>query len=338
LGYAFGQLMYGPIANRFGRKIALYVGLLIAAIGSLISIISSPIHSFGLLIIGRFVEAVGASGGLVVCMAIINDFYFETQARKIMGALMLAFAIMPGLANLIGGTLVQFLGWQSCFYFLFLYGVFLIYFTYRLPETALTHDLGALEYEHIAQNYIKNFQIKKLLGFAAISGFSTACIYVFGIEGPFVAIHFLHLQPAIYGMSAMLPYVGALIGALIMMRLSAFNPLSVIQFAIGIEVTAALLMLTLFIFFQLTLWAMLLPMTLFFIGHPILSGTSLTVSMQQTPDKSNGSAVVNFASMCTPVLMTFTLGILHTSHAWIMPIIFLISLFLMSVTYRKSLK
>jgi DHA1 family bicyclomycin/chloramphenicol resistance-like MFS transporter len=118
LGYALGQLIYGPIANRYGRKIGLYIGIAIATLGSLFSILSSPADSFTLLITGRFLEAIGSSAGLAISFAMINDFYFETQARKITGLLMLAFAIVPGVATAVGGILVQYIGWRACFYFL----------------------------------------------------------------------------------------------------------------------------------------------------------------------------------------------------------------------------
>src|SRR3990167_1266826 len=220
LGYAFGQLIYGPLANRFGRKHAIYVGIMIATIGSIFSIFSSPLESFHLLVWGRFLEAIGASAGLAVSVAMINDFYFEADARRIMGLLMLAFAIIPGFAVTIGGILVQFLHWQSCFYFLLLYGLVLIIPAIQLPETNLTPDIHALKYNHLFYNYFKHFKIKKLMGFSSIAGFSGACVYVFGAEGPFIGIHLLHIQPAVYGLLALTPYLGTLAGSIIVVRLS----------------------------------------------------------------------------------------------------------------------
>src|SRR3990167_443019 len=114
LGYAIGQLIYGPLANRYGRKIALYIGIAIATLGSVFSILSSPIESFSLLITGRLLEALGSSAGLAISFAMINDYYFEEQARKMTGLLMLAFAIVPGVATAVGGILVQYLGWRAC--------------------------------------------------------------------------------------------------------------------------------------------------------------------------------------------------------------------------------
>ena len=333
LGWAIGQLIYGPLANRYGRKKAIYIGIVIATLGSIFSIISSPLESFRLMVFGRFLEATGASAGLAVSIAMINDFYFEIDARRIMGLLMFAFAIIPGIAVAIGGALVQFLHWQSCFYFLLFYGLILIYPAHRLPETNTTPDINALKLHHVFHNYCKHFQIKKLMGFSLIAGFSIACVYVFGAEGPFIGIHLLHIQPAIYGILALTPYFGSLLGSLIVVRLSKINPLLVIKIAFCFEITASIIMFILFSFHLISLTTMLIPMGIFCIGHPIIGATTISLSMQQTNDKSNGSAIINFTSMCIPVSMTLLLSIIHSQDAVVMPLIFLISLILMTCTF-----
>ncbi|OGV28323.1 MAG: hypothetical protein A3E88_02695 [Legionellales bacterium RIFCSPHIGHO2_12_FULL_35_11] len=333
LGYAFGQLIYGPLANRFGRKKAIHVGIVIATMGSIFSIMSSPLESFHLLVWGRFFEAVGSSAGLAVSIAMINDFYFAEDARRIMGLLMIAFAIIPGLAIAIGGVLVQFIHWQSCFYFLLLYGLMLIIPTMLLPETNLVPDISALKFDHLLKNYFKHFKIKKLIGFALLPGFSGACVYVFGAEGPFIGIHLLHVPPAIYGILALTPYFGTLLGSIVVVRLSKINPLSVIKIAFCFELIASVIIFILFALHFISLATMLIPMGFFCFGTPLIAATCVSLAMQQTEDKSNGSAVLNFTSLCVPVLMTFLLTAIHSQQAIVMPIIFLIGMTLMASSF-----
>ncbi|MDP1573453.1 MAG: MFS transporter [Coxiellaceae bacterium] len=333
LGYSIGQLIYGPLANRYGRKKALYTGIIIATLGSIFSILSAPIESFSVLILGRFLEAIGSSAGLAISFTIITDYYFENDTRKIMGLLMLAFAIVPGIAVAAGGILVQYMGWHACFYFLLAYGLLLIYPTYHLPETLSAVDLHATRFKKIVKNYKNKFLNKKLIGFAIITGFSSACVYVFGAEGPFIGIHLLQIPPALYGLLGLLPYIGTLIGSLIGVRLSLYNPMSVIKFAYTIECVATLCMLVLFLLKVVNLWTLLIPMGIFCVGHPIIAATCGSMSMQQDPDKSNTSAVLNFVAMGMPVLMTLLLSILHVSSAWVMPVIFMIGLFGMLFSY-----
>lgn len=333
LGYAMGQLIYGPLANRHGRKFALYCGIFIASLGSLFSILSSPIESFSLLILGRFLEAIGSSAGLAISFAMINDFYFEKEARKITGLLMLAFAIVPGVATAVGGSLVQYFGWRSCFYFLLCYGLLLLIPTYRLPETLVKKDPEATQFKKIIFTYWRNFTNKKLVGYACVAGFSSACVYVFGAEGPFIGIQLLHVPPALYGIVGLTPFIGTLIGALIIVKLSAFNPHTVFKSAFLIEATATVILFSFFITGHVSLLTMLIPMGFFCVGHPIIGGTILPLSMAQSEDKANASAVMNCAACSMPVIMTFLMGKLHVHAAWIMPVIFLIALFLMINVY-----
>lgn len=338
LGYAVGQLIYGPIANRFGRKPAFYLGITIATLGSLFSILASPVESFHLLILGRLLEALGASAGLVICITVIHDFYYPDQARRITSLLMLAFAIVPGVAIAIGGMLTEYIHWQACFYFLLLYGLVLLYPAYNLPETIQVPDKQALNYQHIFENYKKLFRNKKLVGYALCSGFSSACIYVFGAEGPFIGIHLLHVSPATYGFLGLTPFIGTLVGSLVVIRLNNVDPIRVLKIAFVIELSAALLMFFFFVFHYVTLFTLLILMGLFCLGHPLMAGTAISLAMRQTEDKSHGSAVTNFVAASMAVLITFLLGILHIATAWIMPAIFLISLFFMLCVYILFLK
>ncbi|OGT36133.1 MAG: hypothetical protein A3F11_10300 [Gammaproteobacteria bacterium RIFCSPHIGHO2_12_FULL_37_14] len=334
LGYAIGQLIYGPLANHYGRKFSLYVGISIATLGTLFSIVSSSLNSFSLLIAGRFLEAIGSSAGLAISFTIINDFYFEAQARRITALLMIAFAIVPGMAIAIGGVLVQYVSWRACYYFLLFYGLLLLYPAHLLPETLVTKDLDATHFKNIFVNYKDKFINKKLIGFACLSGFSSACMYVFGAEGPFIGIHILHVKPAMYGFLAFTPYIGTLIGSVIIVRLSQLNPIFLIKTAFIIECVASLIMFFLFISHVITLYALLIPMGIFCIGNPIIGATAASISMSQSVDKANASAVMNFANICMPVLMTFILGAMHTKTGVVLPIIFLIALFFMTCVYR----
>ncbi len=338
LGYALGQLIYGPIANRLGRKPAFLIGIAIATLGSLFSILSSPVDSFHVLIIGRFLEALGASAGLVVSFTLINDFYYPKKARYITGLLMLAFAIIPGVAIAVGGVLTQYIHWQACFYFLLAYGLVLIYPAATLSETMTRRDHHALHYQYLFKNYGKMFLNKKLVAYALCSSFSGACIYVFGAEGPFIGIHTLQIPPATYGLLGLTPYIGTLLGSLITIRLTKINPIRVMKIAFLCELIAAIIMFVCFAFHLITLTTLLMPMALLCVGHPILSSTALSLAMTQTEDKGNGSAVMNFCAMSMPVVMTLLLGVLHTGEAYVMPLIFLISLFLMLGVYVLLLR
>lgn len=333
LGYAVGQLLYGPIANRYGRRTAFFIGIIIATIGSLLSILSAPFESFSLLLAGRFLEALGACAGLVVSVTVISDFYTPRGVRRIMSWIMLGFSIMPGIAIFVGGFIAAYLNWRYCFYFLLIYGLALTWPVWRLSETLQKADPDALKRKQVFAHYLAVFKNKRLLAMAACTGFSSACLYVYGAEGPFIGIHILGMNPAIFGTLALTPYLGALVGSLINSKLSDVNANRLLVMAFLFELIATLIMLFCFLSRDISIWLMILPMLLFCLGHAFLVPITYAKAMEDEEDKSNGAAVLGFIAVSMPVLITLLLSQIHIQKAWIMPVLFLISLCLMLIVY-----
>jgi DHA1 family bicyclomycin/chloramphenicol resistance-like MFS transporter len=96
IGYALGQLVYSPMANRYGRKPALYVGIGLQIISSLACVLAGVLHVFWLLVIARFLQALGSGVGLKMSYTLLNDCYEPKVAGQKISYLMLAFAITPG--------------------------------------------------------------------------------------------------------------------------------------------------------------------------------------------------------------------------------------------------
>jgi Bcr/CflA subfamily drug resistance transporter len=337
LGYALGQLIYGPIANRLGRKPAFYIGIAIATLGSIFSIIASPVESFSLLVVGRFLEAFGSSVGLVVCLTIINDFYYSHQARKITSFMMFAFAIVPGVAVTVGGLLTEYLHWQSCFYFLLVYGLLLLYPSITLPETIIKYDPKALHSRYMLKNYWKMLRNKRLVAYAICYGCTAAINYVYSAEGPFIGINFLHFSPSMYGLLALIPFTGTALGSLICVKTAnTFSANAILTFGIICEVLGALIMLLCFLLHLISSFSLFGPMFLILIGHACLCINCATLGIAQDEDKANASAVVNFLSVGMAVVFTLLLGILHSHSVFILPAMILTILVIMIFTYQLA--
>lgn len=338
VGYALGQLVYGPLANRYGRKPAFYIGIVIATLGSIFSILSSPTHSFALLLVGRLFEAIGSSAGLIIAFTIIADFYYPEQSRRIIAYMMMAFAIVPGVAVFIGGFIAQYLNWESCFYFLLFYGLVLFYPAYILPETISHIDHGATKITRIHRAYTEVFCNWPLVRYAFIFGGSAILAYVFSADGPFIGIHDLGYSSANYGMLALLPTIGMLIGAVLSAQMTAhYSSRSLIYFGMVCEVVGAVAMLVLFVAHYITMVTLLVPMSLIYFGHAYVGGNAASSAIYFAIDKANGSAVMNFIGMSMTVIGTFALAMIPNKSPYIMPSIFLVSLLMMFIM-QLSLK
>lgn len=332
LGYACGQLLYGPLANRYGRKPAFYIGICIATLGSLFSILSSPFNSYPLLLLGRLLEALGSSAGLVLSYTIIADFYYPEQTRRIISYIMLAFAIVPAVAVFLGGLIVQYLNWQTCFYFLLAYGLFLIIPAYTLPETLISKDLEAIKLIRIHRSYLQVFKNLPLVRYSIMAGCTSTIIYIFSAEGPFIGIHLLGLSASHYGSLATLPSIGMLVGSVLAIHLSQrLSANRLIFFGILVDLIGAGSMLLLFVTHHVNMLTLLGPMGLLLVGHALISSNSSSSAMFFAADKANGSAVLNFVCLIFCVMGTFTLSFFHTIEAYIMPSMFLICILFLSI-------
>ncbi|HEA4198339.1 TPA: MFS transporter, partial [Legionella pneumophila] len=151
VGYAIGQLVYGPTANRYGRKKTLYIGIGLQIISSLLCVLAGMISMYPLLVLGRFLLALGSGVGLKMTFTLVNECYEPQLAAQKTSYLMLAFAIAPGLSVALGGILNSHYGWESCFYAGTVYGAILLAMVRQLPETQKNLQLEAFQMKHLLQ-------------------------------------------------------------------------------------------------------------------------------------------------------------------------------------------
>ncbi len=322
IGYAIAQLIYGPIANSYGRKKAYYIGITSATIGSLLSIGSSHFESFKVMLAGRFLEALGMGASFVITYIIINDYYYPKQSRKIISYLMTATAIVPAIAIGIGGFLVEYVNWQSCFYFLLFFGIFLLIVAKNLPETSIILK-GRLESKKIIYDYFLAFKNNYLVITALGSSIPSTGIYIFIAEGPFIATNNLHLSPSSYGLFSMIPYIGTLIGALLSIRLSESDIKleKIIITAYVLQIISVTIMFVLFLLGIITIYSLLIPMLFFMLAGTIILSNLAAVATVELTDKATANAVLMFIVIGMPVIFTLILGNIHTFSALILPVL-----------------
>lgn len=342
LGYAIGQLIYGPLANRFGRKPAFFIGVFISTLGSLFSILSEPFQSFSLLIFGRVLEALGSSAGLVISFTIINDHYYPEQSRRVVAYMMLSFAIIPGIATFIGGILVTHFHWISCFYFLLLYGLLLGVAASSLKETATSLSKHALRFKQIKKSYVIAFKNNLLRSFTFFFGLSGMCVYIYAATTPFITINYLKISPQTYGLYGLLPYIGTALGSLVSARLSSILSVkTLMKIGLIIDVIVSLALGMFFYFNFINLWILILCGFCFMFGNCIIVGNGASVATSKVDDKAMASAVMNFINVSMPMLGTFVIALIPGSALLKLPLSFfcamiiMINMWIFSIRHNK---
>jgi MFS family permease len=324
VGYAIGQLIYGPIANRFGRKPALYIGISLQIISSLLCAEAGTLHIYSLLVVGRFLLALGSGVGLKMTFTLINETYEPAIASQKLSYLMIAFAIAPGLGVMLGGILNTYFGWTSTFYAGAVYGVILLLLTMRLPETKKIVDLDALQFNHLITAYVSQFKNLQLISGGLLMGGATCFVYIFAALAPFIAIDMLHMSSANYGAANLLPPIGLVLGSLLSAQLAKNYPAQkIIRLGIIIAVLGSIAML-LFTLLKLPGLVMIfIPMMLCYFGLALVFANTSTIAMSNVSDKAHGSAVMNFTNMGLVTIVLLSLGFANTTIL-LMPIVFIL--------------
>lgn len=339
IGYALGQLLYGPIANRYGRKPALYAGILLQILSSLACVIAGKLHNFDLLIVARFALALGSGVGLKMTFTLVNECYEPKAASKKVAYLMLAFAITPGLAVALGGILTTHFDWMSCFYALAIYGIILLLLTTRLPETLASLDKNAFNLRHLSKAYGAQFKNISLLSGGILMGACTGFVYLFAAEAPLLAINLLGMSTAEYGLANLLPPIGLALGSICSAKLTDRHDLStMIKIGIVIATLGSLLMLTASLLHLSPWYSLFITMVLIYFGLSFIMANASALAMSHVKDKAHGSAVMSFMNMGFATLLVLSLGWfpLHSITLPSMYLALVVLMFLINTTLRKD--
>lgn len=134
VGLSIGQAFYGPISDRFGRKLPLYVGVFLYIAGSIMAALTPSLEG---LVAARFVQGIGGCAGMVIARAIVRDLFDERDSARMLTTLMLVMGLAPILAPIAGGQLLTAFGWQSIFWVLTGFGVFCLALTVLVLRESL---------------------------------------------------------------------------------------------------------------------------------------------------------------------------------------------------------
>ena len=331
LAYAFGQLPFGPLANRYGRKPAFMMGIMLQIIGSFFCILASFNHHFAFMLAGRCLMALGSAVGLMMGFTLLNDFYPPEEARPMAAKMMMAFAIMPALSVATGGFLCDTFGWAACFYFLAGYGLLLgLTLHVKLDEPQFDR-LKALHPTLILKGWLQAAGHKKLTKYAAIMGGCACIIYAFSAIGPFIGIKIIGLSESQYGLFSMLPSFGILIGSWLCQALNKrYEGDTVIRMGTLFSIGMALIMLVGFLV-HVNVYNLFLCMFLINIGETLVISNASLIASSAIQDKANASAVMNFINMGIGFLGIYLIQSLPQTWVGLLPGSLLFFLTLMAV-------
>ncbi len=217
VGFALGQISYGPISDWYGRRSGLLVALCCYCAGSLICLFAPSID---VLIGARVLQAFGGSGAIVLARAVVRDFYSGARAGKELSMMGLVMAFGPVSAPLIGGALHALFGWRSAFAALLAFGLALTLTVARkLPETLSEKPDVRMSLSSMLSGYrdlirIRDFNLYLMIGAASYTGLIAWLAAV-----SFIYHNRFGLTPLMLSVSISASAVGYLVGTSIATRI-----------------------------------------------------------------------------------------------------------------------
>jgi DHA1 family bicyclomycin/chloramphenicol resistance-like MFS transporter len=309
LGFTFGQIIYGPLADSFGRKPTIYIGLFIFVIGDILSIIS---HDFRIMLIGRFLQGFGAASPGIVSMAVIRDLYKGREMARVMSFIMTIFIIIPVIAPSIGQAILLIASWRVLFEIFLSAALIATIWTFlRLPETLKPQDVRPFNLPTIWKDFCTVISNKITLGYTICAGlvFSALIGYLTSSRQIFQDYFQVgDLFPLYFGISALSIGASSIINSAIVRK---YGMKLICHHALIVMIAMSVLFLALSIFQsnQILLWQFMIFAVITFFCLGMLFGNLNALAMEPMGHVAGvASAVIGCLSSGISVIVGSAIG------------------------------
>ena len=197
IGFSLGQLLWGPISDKYGRRAPVAAGLILFVMGSAGCALAMSAWA---MIVWRVLQAVGACAGVVLARAMVRDLYERDRAAKMLSTLILIMSISPLIGPLIGGQILALSSWRAIFWLLVVIGMTTLVSLSALPETLPPGRRNPKPLGRALAGYSELLRHRRLLGYAGSGGFFYIGIFAYIGGTPFAYITFYHVRPQLYGL------------------------------------------------------------------------------------------------------------------------------------------
>ena len=281
LGFALGQLLYGPMADSLGRKPVILGGTLVFAGAAVACALAQTIDH---LIFMRFLHGLAAAAASVVINALMRDIYPKEEFSRMMSFVMLVTTIAPLVAPMAGGAVLVWFSWHAIFWILALAALLasaMIFFF--IDETLPAEHRQKFHIRTTIGNFASLFRHKRVLSYMLASGFSFAGMFSFLSAGPFVYIELNHVSPQHFGyyfaLNIVFLFALTIINSRFVRRVGALNMFRAglwIQFVMAVWLVVSA-------FLGVGFWALVIGVAAFVGCVSMISSNAMAVILDEFP-------------------------------------------------------
>lgn len=208
IGMALGQLFYGPLSDRMGRRPAILIGCVVYVAASLACTLAPSINW---LIAGRFAQALGCCAGMVVARAVVRDRYDHRDSARIFSLLVLVLAVAPLVAPTVGGWLAAVFSWRAVFLALALFGTAVgVAVWFRLDESRSAETEAKARGESVIGGYRDLLSNRRLVGYTLVSACNGATLFSYIATAPDLVIDIWGFSQGQFGLIFAIIAVGVI--------------------------------------------------------------------------------------------------------------------------------
>jgi len=323
LGLSIGQLAYGPVADRFGRRIPLLTGV---GLFTVASVACAYAPNLEWLIGARFVQALGGCAGMVISRAVVSDKCDAVGSAKVFSQLMLVMGLAPILAPLLGGLLVNTTGWQSIFLALTVFSALAgLAVATGLPESLPAH-IPRQPLSGALRQYGRLLADPVFLGYALTGGIAIAGMFAYIAGSPFIIIKLYGVPAEHFGWLFGTNAAGFILVAQVNARLLAKRgPAFLLVRAVWVYLAAGLTLLAVSSLHPAHLWPLLIPLFICIASLGCISPNAAACAMSgQGGRAGSASALLGCLQFSVAAGASALVGVLHDGSA--VPMAMVISL------------
>jgi len=314
IGVTIGQLAYGPLADRFGRRLPLLFGVGLFSLASLACALAGSLEQ---LVVARFAQALGGCAGMVVARSVVRDLCDPPTTARVFSRLMLVMGLAPILAPFAGGLLLAAFGWQSIFICLAVFAMLTgLAVALRLPETLPSGGLRPSLGDGF-RHYSRLLRDPEFLCFSLAGGVAMAGMFAYIAGSPFLFIELYGVPEEHYGWlfgSNALGFI--LVSQLNARALSLRGPGFWLRRAVWLHVGSALLLLLVAMARPESLWPLLPPLFVCIASlGAVMPNAAACAMAKQGGQAGSASALMGSLQFCVAALASALVGALHDGSA-----------------------
>lgn len=290
-GLTIGQLFYGPLSDRIGRKPAILSGLALFVIGSIGCALA---QSAGQLLIWRLVEGLGGSVSFTLGLAIIRDLFTGQRATRLLALVILVLGVSPILAPSGGAVILQLASWRAIFVVIAVYGTLAAAVTaWAIPETHPKERRVPFQFMGVMVNYGRLFLDRRYILFVLVVALIQASFFAYLAASAFVFIDVFGLSPGVFSIVFAVNAAG-LIGAsqVAPALIGRFSPVRIIRVSVALHLLCGLILLGTMLTTAPNVYTLALPLFIAIALMGIVSPAGSVMAMQSQGEIAGTAAAL----------------------------------------------